>query len=47
MKSMESNTRRQERIANRARLSTKTFKNKKAYDRKRANRDLVRARAEA
>ena len=33
-KSMESTKRRQERIANHARLSTKVMKSKKVYDRK-------------
>lgn len=40
MKSMESSKRRQERIANHARLSTKVMKNKKAYDRKQEKKKL-------
>ena len=40
MKSMESNTRRQERIANHARLSTKVIQSKKIYNRNKSKQKL-------
>lgn len=44
---VESAQRRQERIANHVRLSTKVIQSKKTYDRTRAKQDLRRAKAEA